>query len=141
MQNWPIAKNGVLPVTTLFFWKFNLSIRTSFKYLINTPITQILIYSYFSWEIEINEKVIYPGHIETPSPAIFLGNYWFPLNSNIFIMIVSLRASSATRLLGFGIVSSVMETWYLISLVTHINWSRFHENVLLPKTCSKFMLN
>ena len=30
----PIAKNGVLPVTTLFFWKFYFSIRISDKELI-----------------------------------------------------------------------------------------------------------
>ena len=31
---WSITKNGVLPVTTLFFWKFCFSWRTSYKELI-----------------------------------------------------------------------------------------------------------
>ena len=34
VQNGPITKNEVLPVTTLFFWKFCFIIRTSFKELI-----------------------------------------------------------------------------------------------------------
>ena len=34
VQNGPISKNGVLPVTTLFFWKFCFSFRTSYKVLI-----------------------------------------------------------------------------------------------------------
>ena len=29
LQNGPITKNGVLPVTTLFFWKISSSFRTS----------------------------------------------------------------------------------------------------------------
>ena len=39
VQNGPIAKNGVLPPTNLFFWKFDVSIRTSYKELINVPTT------------------------------------------------------------------------------------------------------
>ena len=34
IQNGPIKKNGVLPVTTLFFGKFCFSLRTSYKELI-----------------------------------------------------------------------------------------------------------
>ena len=34
LQNGSITKNGVLPVTTLFFWKFYFSLRTSYKELI-----------------------------------------------------------------------------------------------------------
>ena len=34
LQNGPITKNGVLPVTTLFSWKFCVSLRTSYKELI-----------------------------------------------------------------------------------------------------------
>ena len=34
LQNGPITKNGVFPVTTLFFWKFYFSLRTSYKELI-----------------------------------------------------------------------------------------------------------
>ena len=34
LQNRLITKNGVLPVTTLFFWKFCFSIRTSYEELI-----------------------------------------------------------------------------------------------------------
>ena len=31
LENGPITKNGVLPVTTLFFWKFCFSLRTFYK--------------------------------------------------------------------------------------------------------------
>ena len=34
LQNEPITKNRVLPVTTLFFWKFSFSLKTSYKNLI-----------------------------------------------------------------------------------------------------------
>ena len=34
VQNGPIRKNGVLPVTTLVFQKFYFSLRTSYKELI-----------------------------------------------------------------------------------------------------------
>ena len=34
IQNWPITKSGVLPVTALFFWKIFFSFRTSWKELI-----------------------------------------------------------------------------------------------------------
>ena len=34
VQNEPITKNGVLPVTTLYFWKFCFSLRTSYKEMI-----------------------------------------------------------------------------------------------------------
>ena len=34
VQNGPITKNGVFPVTTLFFWKFCFIVRTSSKELI-----------------------------------------------------------------------------------------------------------
>ena len=34
VQNGPITNNRVLPVTTLFFWRFSFSLRTSYKELI-----------------------------------------------------------------------------------------------------------
>ena len=34
VQNGPITKNGVWPVTTLHFWKFCFSLRTSYKEMI-----------------------------------------------------------------------------------------------------------
>ena len=33
LQNGPITKNGVFPVTNFFFWKFCFSLRTSYKEL------------------------------------------------------------------------------------------------------------
>ena len=47
LQNGPITKSGVLPVTTLFFWKICSSFRTSWKELIwcsNDPNVRICIF-------------------------------------------------------------------------------------------------
>ena len=50
-QNGPITKIGVLPVTTLFFDKFCLSVRTSSKELINcTKNPNVHIYTFrYRW--------------------------------------------------------------------------------------------
>ena len=48
VQNRPITKNGVLPVSILFFWEFSFSLRTSYKELIwctNIPNAHIRIFS------------------------------------------------------------------------------------------------
>ena len=48
LQNGPITKNGVLPATTLFFWKFCFSLRTPYKELIcctNNPNVHICTFS------------------------------------------------------------------------------------------------
>ena len=37
LQNRPITKNGVLPVTTLFFWKFCFTLRTFYTELPKCP--------------------------------------------------------------------------------------------------------
>ena len=51
VQNGPIKKNGVLPVTSLLFWKFCFSLRTSYRmYLLcwlDVPTTQMSIFDLF----------------------------------------------------------------------------------------------
>ena len=47
LQNGPITKSGVLPVTALFFWKIRFSFRTSQKELIYVPTTQMSIFVFF----------------------------------------------------------------------------------------------
>ena len=42
-----MTKNGVLPVTALFFRKFCFSLRTSYKELFHVPTTQMPIFSLF----------------------------------------------------------------------------------------------
>ena len=47
LQNWPITKSGVFPVTALFFWRICFSFRTSWKELIwctNDPNVHIRIF-------------------------------------------------------------------------------------------------
>ena len=46
LQNAPITKNGVFPVTTLFFWKLCFSLKSSNKSWFVVPTTKCL-YLYF----------------------------------------------------------------------------------------------
>ena len=46
VQNGPSIKNGVSPVTTLFFWKFCLGLRTSYKKF-DVPTTEMPIFLVF----------------------------------------------------------------------------------------------
>ena len=76
VQNGPVTKDGVLPVTTVFFWKFCFSLRTSYKDLIwcnNDPNTQT--HSYFllagvlfdgAFSLWVSLKNIYFQHLEKP---------------------------------------------------------------------------
>ena len=50
VQNGSIAKkqSRVLPVITLFFWKFCFSLRTSYKSWFNVPMTQMPIFEVFA---------------------------------------------------------------------------------------------
>ena len=48
LQNGPITKNGVLPVTTFFLWKFCFSFRTSYKEWFDVPTTQMFIIVLFT---------------------------------------------------------------------------------------------
>ena len=47
VQTGPITKSGVLPVTTLFFWRFYFSLRTSSKELILYTNSQMPIFVLF----------------------------------------------------------------------------------------------
>ena len=47
VQNWPITKNGILPVTALFFRKFCFSLRTFYKSWFDIPTTQMSIFVLF----------------------------------------------------------------------------------------------
>ena len=49
-------------------------------------------------------------------------------------MDLGLQINSATWLLKFCIKSSAMDTWYLVSLATHLNWPELLEN--FPGSCS-----
>ena len=77
--------------------------------------------------------------IETSSPVIF-GKWLLLTESNIFSRVLGLQTISAFWLLRFRIGSTVMDTWYLVSLVTHINWTRFFENLLAPWSLQQFQI-
>ena len=64
----------------------------------------------------INEYAFYSGHKDTLSPVIFRkigGSYWNRLG---------LLFNFTTLAPEIPIKSSEMNTWYLVSLVTHLNW-------------------
>ena len=57
LQNELITKNGVLPVTTLFFWKFCLSLKTALiKTWFDVSTTQILKFGLF-----VSAEVLFDG--------------------------------------------------------------------------------
>ena len=56
VQNGPITKNALLPLTTSFFWKFNLSIRSLINSWFNIPIAQTYILMFF-----VNVSVLFEG--------------------------------------------------------------------------------
>ena len=76
----------------------------------------------------INLKVVYLGHIKTLSPVIF----------GKLLLLNELKyfhqgpRCSATWFLKFRIVSTAMDTGYLVSLVIYTNKTRFFESYLAP---------
>ena len=67
LQNRPIKKNGVLPVTTLFFLKFCFSLRTSYKKLICCTTTKMPIFLLF-----VNAGVSFDGAIKIWTMKVFI---------------------------------------------------------------------
>ena len=55
-------------------------------------------------------------------------------------MSLGLRNNSATWLMRFRFKSSVMDTWYLVSLVTYLNWPGVFENFLASSSLQQFQL-
>ena len=47
VQNVPITKNGILPVTNLFFWKFCFGLRPRINSWFDVPTTQMSIFILF----------------------------------------------------------------------------------------------
>ena len=67
-------------------------------------------------------------------------NWWYSLKMSIFSMVLGLRINSATWLMRFLFKSSAMDTGYLFSLVTHLNWPRFLENLLASSSLQQFQV-
>ena len=55
-------------------------------------------------------------------------------------MILGLRTNSATWLYRFCIKNSVIYTWYLVSLVAHLNWPGFLKNFLASCSLRQFQV-
>ena len=55
-------------------------------------------------------------------------------------LLVPTENNSATLLMSFGIKSSVMDIWYLVSLVTYVNWLGFLENFLASSSLQNFQV-
>ena len=82
----------------------------------------------------INENFFYTSHKEILSPCDFWKKWWFPLKQSIFSIVLGLRNNSATWFMRFRYKSFAMDTWYLVSLVTHLNWPGFLENFSAPSS-------
>ena len=74
VQNGPISKNGVLPVTTFFLWKFCFYFRTSYKEWFDVPTTQMFIIVLFTsagvlfdgaFSLRVSLTFFFHIHIET----------------------------------------------------------------------------
>ena len=67
-------------------------------------------------------------------------NWWYSLKMSIFSMVLGLRINSATWLMRFLFKSSAMDTRYLFSLVTHLNWPRSLENLSAASSLQQFQV-
>ena len=96
VSEWTITKNGVLPVTTLFFWKSCFSLRKIYKELTCTNDPNDHIHSFrqrwsFIWgcfflRVSLKTKI---GPIETRKWNFRIQNQCLLYHSNIFIRNVS----------------------------------------------------
>ena len=77
----------------------------------------------------INEKFLYPSYKETLFP-VFFGKIGGLTEIEYFEQVLVLRNNSTIWLMKFRFNRFVMDTWYLVSLVTHLNWPGFFENFL-----------
>ena len=72
IQNGPISKNGVLPVTTLFFWRFCFSLRPLIKSWFYVSSTQMSILVLF-----VSTGVLFDGAFSLwVSLNLSLGRFW-----------------------------------------------------------------
>ena len=118
LQNGPIMKNGVLPVTNLFFWKFCFSIKTSYNDLIwcinypNVPIHTFCKRRSFIW------LCFFPVNIL---------NFYFQANTNIELILGNQRWHSL-------VLSTLFHRCFINIEIRRLN---FHFQ---PKTSIETML-
>ena len=88
LQNGPITKDGVLPVTTLFFWKFCFSLRTSYKYSwFNVPTAQMSIFVLF-----VSAGVLYDSAF----------SLWATLNWSVYIIVNGMLLNKSNYWINIG---------------------------------------
>ena len=87
VQNEPITKDGVLPVTTLFFWKFCFSLSTSYKDVLmtNHPNVHILTFRKL-WSFLRGSFFPVTLRKKCPSTDFFSASHFavFELNTEIY---------------------------------------------------------
>ena len=98
-----------------------------------TPVAS-LVDNFVDISSPILENFFYTSHKEILSPCDFWKKWWFPLKQSIFSIVLGLRNNSATWFMRFRYKSFAMDTWYLVSLVTHLNWPGFLENFSAPSS-------
>ena len=81
LQNEPVKKNGVLPASTSFFWKFCSSIRTSIKTWLVVPANQMPLFVLFvSAGVSFDGALWVSLNLNQSKCEIFVVNslnYWF----------------------------------------------------------------
>ena len=87
-----------------------------------------------------SERHCYIKMISATFRTNLVQNWWYSLKMSIFSMVLGLRINSATWLMRFLFKSSAMDTGYLFSLVTHLNWPRFLENLLASSSLQQFQV-
>ena len=105
LRNGPITKNGVLPVTTLFFWKYCLSLRTSYTELIcctNNPNAHICTFCK-RWNF------IWRGFFPVSILKKRLQHRCFPVNIAKFFRTLNLKKDCARLFLYFLLFCSILQ--------------------------------
>ena len=73
-------------------------------------------------------------------PRRYLQKLVAPTEIRFSSMILGLRTNSATWLYRFCIKNSVIDAWYLVSLVAHLNWPGLLENFLASCSIWQFQV-
>ena len=87
-----------------------------------------------------SERHCYIKMISATFRTNLVQNWWYSLKMSIFSMVLGLRINSATWLMRFLFKSSAMDTRYLFSLVTHLNWPRSLENLSAASSLQQFQV-
>ena len=134
VQNGPITKSGILPVTTLFFWKFCSSLRTSFKELswcTKDPNAHIRIFRKH-WSLILG--YFFPVSILKVNKSVYVAKsrqrYYRTLN-NILLHVPN-HALKAVFVLNYKIIKNTNSSYY-----TRLTWFFAHSPLFFNDNMDK----